>query len=116
MKKKEAPMKDEVNKKMAELMEYTTIDRLHVKDKLGNYVYDGTEFNPYENIAQAFECLAEFRKTRKNRRWQNCSLISPRPNYFKLVNSINANDWRDLEENPATAITKALCLALEGGE
>jgi len=34
---------------LAEWMEYKYIDRLHVKDKRGEYVVDGREWNPYTN-------------------------------------------------------------------
>lgn len=42
------------NEKFAELLEWEKIDRLHYRDKDGNYVLDGTPFEPEKDIKQAF--------------------------------------------------------------
>lgn len=55
-------MDTSIDQQLANLMGWKWIDRLHVKDEHGEYIVDGTHWQPTKDIEQAFMCVEKIRK------------------------------------------------------
>ena len=53
---------DNIDKRMAELMGWIIIDDLHVKNEHGEYVFDGTPWQPSQRIEQAWIIVEKLRE------------------------------------------------------
>ena len=118
-------MKDEVNNKMATLRGWTvkkpTDSGYQVDsyvDSKGKFVMWVSGFDPYENITQAFECVESFLGgTLRDFEIEHTFDDDDNHIWIVLIREENLKYVVETEDvELATAITKALCLALEGGE
>jgi hypothetical protein len=63
-------MTPEQKKKIAKWMGWEWIDRLHIKDQHGNYIYDGSEFSPDTDANCWFEIFERMTEDDWNVYWE----------------------------------------------